>query len=150
VVVPDHAASLHDRLYARSALELALAQGQPARALALASDLIAGTPDLAPNQVVPRLWELRGRAHAALGDWLAAAADLQAACAASLRLGIRPHAWRCQVDLARAYDALGRAAEAEAERVAAAALVKDLAAGVPDAALREHFLRQAIRHIRDR
>jgi hypothetical protein len=98
---------------------------------------------LEPGQAVARLWHLRGRARAALGQLSAAIGDLQAASAASLRQNTSPQTWRILADLARLDDLQGRPTEAEVERAAARSLVEALAASVADLDARAHFLEQA-------
>lgn len=133
---------LHERIARVAAVELALAQGHPARALDITHDLIASTPELEAGQVVPRLCALRGRALAGLGRLAEATDDLRAACAAGLRQGTRPRVWRVQAELGRLYQAQGRTAEAEAERAAARELAQTMAAGMT-AAWQQHFMQQA-------
>ena len=143
----DDSPSLQERMLACMRAEVMLAQGQPAAALDVVKVLIATTPEIEPGQVIPRLWHLRGRVWARLGQWEEGTADLRAACAGSLANGTRPLVWRIQADLARLYDARGMTVEAEAQRTAAHKLVAALADSVPDAAWRTHFREQARRRI---
>lgn len=55
--------------------ELALAQGDAARALEITDRLIASAPNPGPERVIPYLWKLRGEALMALGRSEEAAAD---------------------------------------------------------------------------
>lgn len=144
---PDDAPSLHARAFIMARVQLLLAQHRPEQALAEVEALIETTPEREPGQVVARLWALRGQARAALGQWPEAAADMQAACAASLRQGTRAHTWRFQTSLAEIYTAQQRPDEASIQRAAARALVETLAVGIEDLQVRAAFLERALRKI---
>jgi DNA-binding NarL/FixJ family response regulator len=127
--------------------ELALARGEAGRALAIVGRLSAETPDAGGPDApaIPRLAKLRGAALAALGRLDEAEAALLAARDGATRHGFRPLVWRLELALGQVYRAERRLPEADRAFAAARAVVDDLAAGVPDEALRQTFQRQADR-----
>jgi DNA-binding CsgD family transcriptional regulator/Tfp pilus assembly protein PilF len=129
---------------ARAELELAL--GKPERALQIIEHLLASTANLAQYgpHAVPRLSQLRGQALAGLRRNEEAIAELQGALHVAEAQGRRSMLWRLHADLGNAYRALGRRAESEQEFLAARMIVRQLADTVPDEALREHFLTEAL------
>jgi DNA-binding CsgD family transcriptional regulator len=130
--------------YARA--ELALRRDRPAAALAIADRLIAaaGASEDGDRPVVPQLLLLRGRALAALRRFDDAESTLQAARAVAEECGARPLRWQIHVALGRLYHAQLRRRDATQSYVTARQLVEHLAATVPDTALADAFLRQAI------
>jgi DNA-binding CsgD family transcriptional regulator len=129
---------------ARAELELAL--GHPGRALEIIERLLASTANLAQYgpHAVPRLSRLRGQALAALGQGETAIEELQGALTVAGAQGQRPMVWRLHADLGKAYRAQGRREEAEQAFASARTIIQQLAGTVPDVALRNHFLQQAL------
>jgi DNA-binding NarL/FixJ family response regulator len=68
---------------------------------------------------------------------------LRAAQNAAHAQGLRPLLWRIAIDLGRLYQNERRAEEAAVAFAAAQELIEELAASVPDASLRDHFLHEA-------
>jgi DNA-binding CsgD family transcriptional regulator len=134
--------SLAPRLLWCVVAELALVRGEPDRALQIADRLVASALHAA-GRPVARLEKLRGEALTALGDLEAAEAALRRACDTAAELGTRPVLWRASLALGRLYRTHGRQDEATAAFAAARALVDELAAEVPDEALRAGFLTDA-------
>jgi DNA-binding CsgD family transcriptional regulator/Flp pilus assembly protein TadD len=126
--------------------ELELALGNPAGALQIVERLLASTANLAQYgpHAVPRLSHLRGQALVALGRIEEAVAELQGALHVAGAQGQRPMLWRLRADLGKAYRAIGRREHAEQEFSSARTIIQQLASTVPDGALREHFLKQAL------
>jgi tetratricopeptide (TPR) repeat protein len=128
--------------------ELALAQGEPAVALAMTERLIDSAAGLAPDRVITFLWLLKGEALAAMGHADEAAALLRAAIENARTTGERFLLWRAQATLGRLYRATGRQAEAGEEFSTARALIEEIAVTIPDEALQDNFRRQALSHCR--
>jgi DNA-binding CsgD family transcriptional regulator/Flp pilus assembly protein TadD len=126
--------------------ELELAMGNPGRALEIVERLLASTANLAQYgpQAVPRLSQLRGQALVALGRNAEALAELQGALIVAGARREPPMVWRLHADLGHAYRALRRREEAKQNFSSARMVLQQLAATVPDDALREHFLKQAL------
>jgi DNA-binding NarL/FixJ family response regulator len=124
-------------------IELALAQGEPDLALRLVEQLIATTPNLTGDTIIPRLWRLRGQALAALDRLAEAEHVLQTAQAAAASQGARPLRWRILASLARLYQVQRRRQPAEAALEQAQAIITGLATTIPEASLRDDFLRRA-------
>ena len=126
--------------------ELALMEGQPRRALEIVGRLLASTPNLAQygTHAVPRLSRLRAQALAALERMDEAESELQGALVVAQAQGLRPLMWRLHADLGNVYRTRGHREDAEREVSSAQTIVKDLANRVPQGALRENFLRQAL------
>jgi DNA-binding CsgD family transcriptional regulator len=122
--------------------ELSMATGKPAHSLEIIDQLIAAAPNVSPQQVIPRLWKLRGEALAQLGRESEAEADLQAAVARATWQGARPLLWRIHLALGKLYETLARREEAGRAHDTARAIIEELAGNVPDNALRETFLRE--------
>ncbi len=153
--LPGLPQSTWQRLLACARVELALARGEPARALQLADQVYAS---LAPEQSgswrqigPPHLGRLRAEALAALGRMAEAESLLHAELAAARERGCLPLLWRLHLALGRCYRVEVRRLEAGREFAAARTLIEELAAKVPDesvaeldgCSLREHFLRSA-------
>ncbi len=126
--------------------ELELAQGNASRALEIVERLLAATPNLAQYgpYAVPRLSRLRARSLAALDRMQEAEAELQGTLPIAHKHGQRPILWRLHGDLGGVYRAMSRRDDAEQEFASARAIVHELANNVPDAALRENFVRDAL------
>jgi DNA-binding NarL/FixJ family response regulator len=114
-------------------------------ALRLVEALIGSVPDLPPHGVVPRLWTLRAEALARLDRRAEAEPALRAADAAAREQDQPRLAWRAQAALARLLRQQRRSAEADEAASAATATVGGIAAGLPDAALRDALLAELVR-----
>lgn len=125
--------------------ELALADGEPQLALAIAGRLIATAPHAAERGpgCIPALWLLQGEALAALGRHAAAEEALAAAAAGSERLGLLPTRWRALRCLGRLYQGGGRRTLARGAYAEARAIVERLAGRLPAGEIRAAFLRRA-------
>jgi DNA-binding CsgD family transcriptional regulator len=132
---------------ARAELELAL--GNPARALEIIERLLASTANLAQYgpHAVPRLSRLRGQALVALGRIGEAVAEFQGALQVAAAQGQRPMQWRLHADLGKAYRVMGRREDAEQEFSSARTIIEQLADTLPNGALRDNFLKQALAEI---
>jgi DNA-binding NarL/FixJ family response regulator len=95
---------------------------------------------MSEEHVISRLWKLRGEALVALYREAEAETVLQAAQAAAHAQGLRPWLWRIHLDLGKLYAAQRRSEEAEYAFLTTQEIVEELAANVPDGALRENFL----------
>jgi DNA-binding CsgD family transcriptional regulator len=126
--------------------ELELAQGNPHRALDIIDRLLAATPNLAEYgpHAVPRLSRLRSQALAALGRMEEAEAELHGTLPVALQHGQRPLLWWLHADLGKLYRAMGRRDDAKPEFASARTIIQDLGNNVPEGALRDHFLKQAL------
>jgi predicted ATPase/DNA-binding CsgD family transcriptional regulator len=131
------------RLVWAARADLALARRDPALALDITEQLIASAANLSGEQVIPRLWKLRGEALAALDREAEAETVLTAARAAAQEQGLRPWLWRVYIDLGMLYQAQARREEAEQAFSTARSLIEELATNVADEQLRTHFLSQA-------
>jgi DNA-binding CsgD family transcriptional regulator len=126
--------------------ELELAQGNPGRTLEIVERLLASTVNLAQvgPHAVPHLSRLRAHALAGLGHVEDAEAELQGTLPVASRQGQRSMLWRLHADLGDVYRAMGRREEAEREFTSARAIIRDLANNIPEGALRDNFLQQAL------
>jgi DNA-binding NarL/FixJ family response regulator len=124
-------------------VELALAQGHPARALELIDQLTSPAEQVAEGQSSLRVSKLHGEALAALPQLVEAEAALTAAQALAAAQGARPLLWRICITLGNLYQAQRRNAEAEQAFATAQALIEELAVTIADEALRDNFLQQA-------
>lgn len=126
--------------------ELELAQGNPGRALEIVERLLASTANLAQygTHAVPYLARLRAQALAALGRMEEAESELQGTLPVALKHGQHPMLWRLHADLGKVYRAIGRRDDAVREFSSARTIIRALAENIPDAALRDNFLRQAL------
>jgi DNA-binding CsgD family transcriptional regulator len=141
---PDAAMqTLGQRLVWAARAELALARGDPGRALDITDRLIASASNLSDGHVVPRLWKLRGEVLSALGRVAEAEAVLRDAQEAAQVQGLRPLLWRISVAQGLLYRTQGRKVEAAQAFSTTRALIEELAADLPDEQVREQFLRQA-------
>jgi tetratricopeptide (TPR) repeat protein len=123
--------------------ELALAQGDPGRALDITERLIASAPGLSPGRVITYLWKLKAEALAATGCEEDALPLLHAAIENAQAIGERSLLWRVHASLARLHNTLGREEAAQKELAEARELIEDLAATIPDEALKNGFLHGA-------
>ncbi len=123
--------------------QLALAQGEPYRTLAITEQLFASAAHVVGEQSIPHLAHLRGKALATLNRTAEAETALQAAQAGAVTQDLLPLLWRIAIDLGNLYRAERRDEEAEHAFATAQELIEDLAATITDIALRAHFLQQA-------
>ena len=124
--------------------ELALAQGEADRALAIAEQLLESVPGNM-QQPIPHLLALKGEALTALKRLNDAAKALEdAKLGAELRQA-PSILWRIHRSLGQVYHLLKREDEAQQEWRAASEIIAKLADTIDDAALREHFLQAALR-----
>lgn len=134
--------------------QLALAHNDHAVALGLFGRVTAAaiadapgqdaTDELDPQQpaLTPRPALGRAAALAGLGQYDLAEALLLSTLAIMQRQGRRPLIWRCQLALGQLYAATDRPDEAQQAYLTARQIVEALAADIPDAELRDEFLRQ--------
>ncbi|HYA99627.1 MAG TPA: AAA family ATPase [Ktedonobacteraceae bacterium] len=124
--------------------ELALAQGEADRALAIAEQLLESVPGNM-QQPIPHLLALKGEALTALKRLNDAAKALEdAKLGAELRQA-PSILWRIHRSLGQVYHLLKREDEAQQEWRSAREIIAKLADTIDDAALREHFLQAALR-----
>lgn len=136
----DPPATLGQRLVYCARVELALARGEPRRALDIIDQLIASAANAKPDgSNLLRVSLLRGQALAALGKFDQAEAALLAARTIAEEQGALPMRWRIHAALGKLDRARGRGAEAESAFHAARAIVAELAGTIGDAALRKSF-----------
>jgi DNA-binding CsgD family transcriptional regulator/tetratricopeptide (TPR) repeat protein len=136
--------TIGQRLVWAARADLALARGDPALALDITDRLIASATNLSDEQVIPRLWKLRGETLAAPGRTEEAEAMLRAAEVAARVQGLRPLCWQISVAQGLLYRTQGRKEEAEQVFSTARLLIEELAADLPDEQVRGQFLRQAM------
>jgi tetratricopeptide (TPR) repeat protein len=105
--------------------------------------LIASAHGISPEQVITFLWKLKGEALAALGETEKACHLLRAALENAERTGERFILWRLHISLAQLYHAMKRRTSAQEEFSAAEELIDELAATIPDEALKCSFLKGA-------
>ena len=130
------------RRFALVRSELALAHGDPERALQLVDALVAAAP--AATRPIPTLLNLQGQALHALHRFDAAATMLEAAQRAATEQGARPLLWQVHRSLGRLWHAAGDEARAQAEYAAARAVIAALAVTIDDAAVRDAFAMTAL------
>ena len=126
-----------------ASVELALAQGSPARALAMIDQLNASAAQVAEGQSGLRVLKLHGEALAALQRPIEAEVAFKRAQEIARIQGVRPMYWRIGVALGNLYHSLGQNIAAEQAFATAHTLINELATTIDDEALRDHFLRQA-------
>ena len=125
-------------------VELALAQGQPARALGIINQLMAFDAQRSEGQGSVRLLKLRGEALAALQQPAEAEAALTAAQAIATAQGVRPLQWRISILLGNLYRTQGRKVAAEQAFADARTLIEALTGNISDQRLRESYLGQTL------
>ncbi len=135
--------TMAQRMLCCAAVELALAQGHPTRALEIIDQLVATAAQVAEGQSSLRVLKLRGEALAALQRPAEAEAALTTAQALAGALGARPRQWRICIALGNLYKTQGKDTEAEQAFATARTLIEELAATITDEPLYNHFLRQA-------
>jgi tetratricopeptide (TPR) repeat protein len=131
--------TLASRILWCSAADLALGSGDPQRALTLADRLVKTVPGTA-IRAIPRLELLRGQALTVLGRHDEAERALEAGREAAIWCSARPLLWRILAAQGELAHERGQTAEARRASAAAQSLLAELAAGIPDDALRVRFL----------
>ena len=123
--------------------ELALSQDDPALALDITERLIASAPGMSPGRVITFLWKLKAEALAAMGRTEEAVPMLHAAIENARVMEERFLLWRVHASLGRLHHAMNYQTESRKEFSAARELIQELAAAIPDEALKENFLQRA-------
>ena len=123
--------------------ELAVLQDDPALALDITNRLIATTPGMQPEHIITFLWMLKGEALTAMGHLEEAHALLCAARENAHRLDERFLLGRVHASLGRLYTLMKYPTEASEEISATRTLIKELAATIPDKALKSNFVQHA-------
>ncbi|HZR43122.1 MAG TPA: LuxR C-terminal-related transcriptional regulator, partial [Ktedonobacteraceae bacterium] len=140
---PDTPAeTMAQRLIWCARVELALAQGQPGRALEIIDQLITSDAQRTGGQNALHILKLRGEALVAAKRPDEAEVVLKTAQEMAAAQGARPMQWRICVAQCKLYQTQGRNVEAEQTVAIARTLIEELAASVEDKTLRDHFLRQ--------
>ena len=138
------AETMAQRLVWCAAVELALVQGYPARALEIINQLSTSGTQGAEGQNSLRVLKLRGEALVMLQRPVEAEVAFETAQEIARAQGVRPMQWRICIALGNLYQAQGRNTEAEQTFAIAQTRIEELAANVPDEPEREKFLRQAM------
>jgi DNA-binding CsgD family transcriptional regulator len=133
-----------ERQAARVWGELALAQGDAARALAIAEDLIASAPGKEHGQPIPHLLALKGEALLALKRQEEAIVALEDARRGAEQRQAPSILWRIHRLRGQVYHRLKQEEQAQREFAAAREIIKRLAATIDEVVLREHFLQAAL------
>lgn len=136
--------NLFERRAARVWGELALAQGEATRALAIAEQLLASVPGDVSPQPIPHLLALKGEALLALKRLEEAAEALELAKMGAELRQAPSILWRIHRSLGRAYQLLQRPDQAQQEFAEARHVVQELATTIDDSSLRERFLHTAL------
>jgi len=124
--------------------ELALAQGEAARALAIAEQLLVSAPGDARPQPIPHLLALKGEALLALKRLEESAGALEDAKLGAQQRQAPSILWRIHRSLGRVYHLLQREDQAQREFAAARHFIQELATTIDDTSLRERFLHTAL------
>jgi DNA-binding CsgD family transcriptional regulator len=143
--------SLGERWVVFAHANLAIARGDPERALRLFDRVTApsvdpstddGVPAASQPSLTPRPALARALALAALGRTDEAEALLLRILENVQRQGVRPILWRVQLALGNLYDRAGRTEDAQSAFLAARQIVEVLAAALPDPELRDVLVRR--------
>lgn len=132
-----------ERQAARVWGELALAQGEAARALAIAEHLLVSAPG-GLQQPIPHLLALKGEALLSLKRLEEAAETLEDAKLGAQQRQAPSILWRIHRSLGQVYHLLKREEQAQHEWSEARNIINRLAATIDETALREHFSRTAL------
>lgn len=135
--------TIGQRLVWHARAELALARNDPQRALHITDQLLATAIGLSSESDIPHLAKLRGEALIKLKQSAEAETLLQQARATALERGLRPLLWRIDLTLGKLAHSQRRYEEAEQRFAAAQETLEELASGISDEALQQHFLQQA-------
>ena len=130
--------------------ELALAQADPALALEITERLIASAPGWSPGRIITFLWKLKAEALVAIGCTEKALPLLHSAIENAQVTGERFLLWRLYASLGRLYYIMVQQEEADKAFSVAQMLIDELAATIPDEALRHSFQQGAARSLRTR
>lgn len=131
--------------YARA--ELSLANDEPGLALQIVERMITSTRNISGERPVLRLSKFRAEALMALGKTTEAEADLLAARKLAIAQEEPALLWRIHLALNRLYKTQARMVEAEDQFSAAQEIMGELAANIPEDALRHNFRRNADRFL---
>jgi len=141
---PDAAMqTLGQRLVWAARADLALARDDPHLALRITDQLLASAVGLSSESSIPRLAKLRGEALIKLKQAAEAETILQDARTTALKHGLRPLLWRISLTQGKLAHAQRRYEEAERRFAEALELLEDLASGLLDEPLQQHFLHHA-------
>ncbi len=124
--------------------ELALAQGEPSRALQRAEQLLASAPGEERTQPIPHLLKLKGEALMALSRFEEAVQAFEEAKRGAQMRHDRSILWPIQRSCGQLYRRLKREEHAQREYGAARQVIEELAATIDETALREDFLQTAL------
>jgi DNA-binding CsgD family transcriptional regulator/Flp pilus assembly protein TadD len=129
----------------RGRAELALAQKEPDLALQITNRLMdsAKNMDGRDTGAIPYLAKLQGEALAALGRWAEAEATLRAALTVTYAQGAIRLLWQLHMALGKVLQSQRRYKEATDAWSHARRIVNEVAATVPDLAMRDNFVRRA-------
>lgn len=126
-----------------ASVELALARGQPTRALEIIDRLVASAAQGAEGQSGLRILKLRGETLAALQRPAEAETTFVAAREIATAQEVRPMLWRICIALGRLYQSLERKTEAEQAFATARIIIEELAVTIADETIRDNFLHLA-------
>lgn len=144
----DPPQTLGQRLVYCARVELALARGEPTRALDIIDQLIASAANAKPDgSNILRVSMLRSQALAALGRFAEAEHALLAAREIAATQGARPLLWQIHAMLGRLYRSQGRGADSVTAFDAAQKIVRELADKVSDESLRKTFVEGARKNL---
>jgi tetratricopeptide (TPR) repeat protein/DNA-binding CsgD family transcriptional regulator len=124
--------------------ELALADGEPGRALQRAEHLLASAPGEQRTQAIPHLLKLKGEALVALSRFEEAAQAFEDAKRGAEMRHDQSILWRIHRSFGQLYHRLKREEHAQREYSAARQAIEELAATIDETALREHFFQTAL------
>ncbi|TMD60930.1 MAG: response regulator transcription factor, partial [Chloroflexi bacterium] len=145
VMPREHSPSnLGERQVARVWGELALAQGEPRRALQVAEQLLVTMPGEVRQQPIPHLLALKGEALLALKRLEEAAHTLEDAKLGAQQRQTPPVLWRIHRSLGRVYQLLKCEDQAQQEIASAREIISVLAGTIDQTYLCEHFVQAAL------
>ena len=127
--------------YARA--ELALVRNDPQRTLHITDQLLATAIGLRSESDLPHIAKLRAEVLIKLKQAAEAETLLQQARAVALERGLRPLLWRFDLTLGKLAHSQRRYEEAERRFTDTQETLEELASGLADEALQQHFLQQA-------
>ena len=122
-----------------AAVELALAQAKPGRALEMIDRLFTADIRASDGKSGLRVLKLRGESLAAMQRFAEAETMYKAALEIASTHGVRPAHWRVCLALGNLYQAQERRVEAEEMFSAARTLIEEIAATIPQKPLQEQF-----------
>ncbi len=131
------------RLCWQARAELAIAQNDPRKALAIANRLVETAANLTPDLVITRLWKLRAEALIAMGQSKEAESLLRAAAQNAEALGDRNALWQVLAALGRLYTKQTHLERAESELASAREVYLDIAESISEHSMRKNFLYHA-------